>query len=73
MQAVYRGKDRGKELTDMDEEAETKAIEKWLRMVDKPLETKERDKKDAKPRDEWGRANEQKLLWGGWLWETKGE
>ncbi len=24
----------------MDEEAETKAIEKWLRMVDKPLETK---------------------------------
>jgi len=30
MQAVYRGKDRGEELTDMDEEAETKAIEKWL-------------------------------------------
>ena len=28
----------------MDEEAETKAIEKWLRMVDKPLGTKERDK-----------------------------
>ena len=25
----------------MDEEAETKAIEKWLRMVDKPLATKE--------------------------------
>ncbi len=37
VQAVYRGKDRGKELTDMYEEAETKAIEKWLRMVDKPL------------------------------------
>ncbi len=29
----------------MDEEAETKAIEKWLRMVDKPLATKEKDKK----------------------------
>jgi hypothetical protein len=29
----------------MDEEAETKAIEKWLRIVDKPLETKEGDKK----------------------------
>ena len=39
--------DGSKELTDMDEEAETKAIEKWLRMVDKPLATKERDKKDA--------------------------
>ncbi len=25
----------------MDKEAETKAIEKWLRMVDKPLATKE--------------------------------
>ena len=35
----------------MDEEAETKAIEKWLRTVDKPLEKKEVDKKDAKPRD----------------------
>ncbi len=29
----------------MDEEAETKAIEKWLRVVDKPLETKEEDKR----------------------------
>ncbi len=29
----------------MDEEAETKMIEKWLRIVDKPLATKERDKK----------------------------
>ncbi len=29
----------------MDEEAETKAIEKWLRMVDKPLATKEGNKK----------------------------
>ena len=29
----------------MDEEAETKAIEKWLRMVDKPLATKE-DKRE---------------------------
>ncbi len=57
-----------KELTDMDEEAETKAIEKWLRMVDEPLATKEGDKKDAEPRgDECARANEQKLLCGGWL------
>ncbi len=30
----------------MDEETETKAIEKWLRMVDKPLATKKGDKKD---------------------------
>ena len=29
----------------MDEETETKAIEKWLRMVDKPLATKEEDKR----------------------------
>jgi len=29
----------------MDEEAETKAIKKWLRKVDKSLETKEGDKK----------------------------
>jgi len=29
----------------MDEETETKAIEKWLRMVDKPLEKKEADKR----------------------------
>ena len=35
----------------MDEEAETKAIEKWLRMVDKPLAKKKADKKDAEPRD----------------------
>ena len=39
----------------MDEEAETKAIEKWLRIVDKPLETKEGGNKDAKPREESGR------------------
>ncbi len=36
----------------MDEETETKAIEKWLRMVDKPLAKKEADQKDAEPRDE---------------------
>ena len=30
-----------------NEEAETKAIEKWLRMVDKPLAAKEEDRKDA--------------------------
>jgi hypothetical protein len=35
----------------MNEEAETKAIEKWLRIVDKPLGTKEGDKKDSEPRD----------------------
>jgi len=29
----------------MDEEAETKAIEKWLWMADKPLAKKEGDKK----------------------------
>ena len=36
------------ELTDMDKEAETKVIEKWLRTVDKLLATKEGDKKNAK-------------------------
>ena len=38
----------------MGEEAETKAIEKWLRIVDKPLAKKEADKKDAEPREESG-------------------
>ena len=38
----------------MDEETETKMIDKWLRMVDKPLEKKEADKKDAEPREESG-------------------
>ena len=38
----------------MDEETETKEIQKWLRMVDKPLAKKEGDNKDAKPRDESG-------------------
>jgi hypothetical protein len=36
----------------MDEEAETMAIQKWLRMVDKPLATKKGDNKDAEPREE---------------------
>jgi len=36
----------------MDEKAQTEAIRKWLRMVDKPLAKKEGDNKDAKPRDE---------------------
>ena len=36
----------------MDEEAETNAIEKWLRMVDKPLARKKGDNKDAKPKEE---------------------
>ncbi len=38
----------------MDNEAETKAIEKWLRMVDKPLATKVGDNKDAEAREESG-------------------
>jgi len=38
----------------MDEETETKAIEKWLRIVDEPLETKEGNKKGAEPREESG-------------------
>ncbi len=41
----------------MDEEAETKEIEeieKWLRMVDRPLGTKEGDNKDAGSREESG-------------------
>lgn len=32
----------------MDERAETKAIEKWLRTVDKPLARKEKNKKERK-------------------------
>ena len=40
----------------MNEEAQTKAIETWLRMVDKPLATKEGGKKDAEPRDESGNS-----------------
>jgi hypothetical protein len=36
----------------MDEEARTTAIEKWLRMVDKPQRTKEADDQDAEPKDE---------------------
>ena len=40
----------------MDEEAETKEIEQWLRMVDKPLAIKEEDK-DAEPREESGNCN----------------
>ena len=38
----------------MDEEAETKAIENWLRMVDKLLATKEGEDKDAEPKEESG-------------------
>jgi C4-type Zn-finger protein len=34
---LYRAADGCEELTDMDEETETKAIEKWLRMVDKAI------------------------------------
>jgi hypothetical protein len=36
----------------MDEEAQTKQIEEWLRMVDKPLTVKEGDNKDTEPREE---------------------
>ena len=39
----------------MNEEAETKQIEKWLRMVDKPLGTKEADNKNVEPREESGK------------------
>ena len=35
----------------MDEEAKTKAIEEWLRMVDKPLAKKEPTKQDGEPRE----------------------
>jgi len=35
----------------MDEEAETKAIEKWLQMVDKPLETKVREIKSTQSQE----------------------
>ena len=38
----------------MDEETETKAIQKWLRMVDRPLGTKEGGNKEAEPREESG-------------------
>jgi hypothetical protein len=34
----------------MGKEAETKAIEVWLRTMDKPLLRKEGDKKDTKPK-----------------------
>jgi hypothetical protein len=36
-----------KELKDMDKE-ETKALEQWLRKIDKPLPTKHRSKKRHK-------------------------
>ncbi len=36
----------------MDEEAQTKAIKEWLRIVDKPLASKEEDKKDSESRKE---------------------
>jgi len=38
------------ELTNMNEKAETKTIEEWLKKVDKPLATKDRNKKDRKPK-----------------------
>jgi hypothetical protein len=36
----------------MEEEAETRTLQKWLQMVYKPLARKEADKKDAEPKDE---------------------
>jgi len=35
----------------MGEDAETKAIEKWLRTVDKPLATKDKKRREAKRRE----------------------
>jgi len=35
----------------MDKKAETKAIEEWLRSVDKPLATKKGGKKDAESKN----------------------
>ena len=35
----------------MDKETEKKAIEKWLRMVDKPLAKRKEDEKEAEPKD----------------------
>jgi hypothetical protein len=48
----------------MDEETETKAIEKWLRMVDKPLTTREGDIKDSEQRD--GKDDTKSGQPGGW-------
>jgi len=49
------------------EEAEARTIEKWLWTVDKPLATEKQDREDTEPKEKRGRANEQKLLIGGWL------
>lgn len=40
----------------MEKNDETEAIIKWLRRVDKPLATKERDEKAAEPRDKMNKA-----------------
>ena len=37
-----KGRRKGKGLTEMNKAAETKAIKKWLKMVDKPLTTEEK-------------------------------
>jgi len=36
----------------MEQDLEEQAIVEWLKTVDKPLTTKEGDKKDKKPKDE---------------------
>jgi len=38
--------------TGTDEQAETRAIQNWLRVMDKPLAKEKGDRKDAEPRDE---------------------
>ena len=43
----------GEELTNMEQDTEEQAILEWLQTVDKPLKTKEGDKKDTGPSDEW--------------------
>jgi len=39
-------------MTGPGEEAETKAIESWLRITDKPLAKEKRDRQDPEPRED---------------------
>ncbi len=52
MQGLYRAKDGCEELTNMEQDPEEQAIVEWLQTVDKPLTTKEGDKKDTEASDE---------------------
>jgi hypothetical protein len=45
---MYQESAGSEELNDMKKESETKALEEWLRKVDKPLPTKHGDKKRRK-------------------------